>query len=137
MSETIVKVGNESGGSVGNWTYVGTITKINAVASGTFISGCYVVLPDAAKELYVIVDPVKSGFTADTWLMSAVIPILSFEDTGVIYYGGFKQGCFGVRLNYQQNPVKNKKSIVIWNIYDRNGTGLSDGTNCEGKVYYR
>lgn len=138
MSEKLARVKESgSGGGTGDWTYAGTITKISTYVSGSLISGCYVVLPDTAKEVYIIVDPTKSGFTTTSWLMIAIIPILSFEDMGVIEFGSFDQSAFGVRINYQVNPVKNKKSIDLWNVKDRNGTVAADGGAAEAKVYYR
>jgi len=139
MSETIIKVENESGGSVGDWTLLGTLTKTYGMNGSSPYSDSYLQIPDSAKEIFVDIDMTGtfSTITSHCVIYSAYIPDKTVRSFNICNTARKMAGA-SIMLNVDVAAVNSRRTVSIWDVYDYDGnTKGSNHYACNAKVYYR
>lgn len=139
MSETIVKVRNESGGSVDGWILLGTLTKTHAMNGSSPYSDSYLEIPDSAKEIFVDIDMTGtfSTITVHCVIYSAYIPDKTVRSFNICNTARRLAGA-SIMLNLGVAAAYSKRTVSIWDVYDYDGNAAGgDHYACNAKVYYR
>lgn len=139
MSETIVKVENESGGSVGDWTLLGTLTKTHGMNGSSPYSDSYLQIPDSVKEIFVDIDMTGtfSTITVHCVIYSAYIPDKTVRSINIANTAKKSAGA-SIMLNLGVDAVYSKRTVSIWDVYDYDGNAAGGNHYaCNAKVYYR
>jgi len=101
-------------------------------------STCYAELPPC-HEVLVEVD-VSATYPADTFIYTGLInmPYRSTPTQRHYFFGGFRQGGFGVMFDNQNYyDIKTKHTLGVWSLYSRDGTQTNDPATISANIYYR